>query len=49
MPQAGTYVLSTPDHETLIIRFERVGPSKIRVTVTGKRGRSCAIDVVSPE
>ena len=46
VPQAGSYILSTPEGKTLTLAFERIDPTKIHVTISNG-GREIAIDVTT--
>lgn len=46
IPQAGSYVLETPDHKTLTLVFERVDATKIRATISSG-AKEFSIDVIT--
>jgi hypothetical protein len=47
VPQAGTYSLVTPSDKHVTLSFERLNPTTIRVTLTGPKGRTHRVDVLS--
>jgi hypothetical protein len=47
VPQAGTYALVTPNDKHVTLSFERLSPTTIRVTLTGPKGRTHQVDVLS--
>jgi hypothetical protein len=47
VPQAGTYSLVTPSDKHVTLSFERLNPTTIRVTLTGPKGKTHQVDVIS--
>jgi hypothetical protein len=47
VPQSGTYALTTPKDKHVTLTFERVSATTIQVTLTGPKGKSHTVNVIS--